>query len=247
MDDADLVVVNGLGLESSLDDAIADARAEGAPVFVAGDHIDVRTFTAGEPGGHEDEGDEGDDDAQTDDAGHEDSGEDPHFWVDPLAMQQVVVALADALVAMPQLGLQDTVGDRRDGVETGLDAVDRSVTQTLSPIRVERRVLVTGHESMGYFADRYGFTIVGAVIPSTTSQAAASSGELAALTAQIEQYQVPAIFTELGTPASVVEAVSDETGARVVELATHTMPPDGSYASFMAALADGIAAGLDSS
>jgi zinc/manganese transport system substrate-binding protein len=226
VDAADLVVTNGLGLESSLGDALDDARAEGTAVFVAGDHIDVRTFTGGE---------------------HDDGGPDPHFWVDPVAMKQVVGALADTLAAMPELGLQEVVGERRDDVEAGLDAVDRSVADTLAPIPAERRVMVTGHESLGYFADRYDFTIVGAVIPSTTSQAAASSGELADLTAQIERYRVPVIFTELGTPASVADAVADETGARVVELATHTMPPDGSYASFMATLAGGIAEGLDPS
>lgn len=226
---ADLIVANGLGLEHSLEDAIDEAGAQGTPVFVAGDNIDVRTF--------------GPDEIQEDEHAEDGAAEDPHFWVDPLAMKQVVAALTLELAAEAGLDL----GPRAVDVEAELDELNSEVVQILTPIPAERRVLVTGHESMGYFARQYGFTLVGAVIPSTTSQAAASAGELADLKAEIERYRVPAIFSELGTSPAVVEAIADETGVRVVELLTHTVPADGSYATFILDLAHGVADGLDAS
>jgi len=103
---------------------------------------------------------------------------------------------------------------------------------------------VTSHESLGYFADRYGFELVGSVVPSASSLAETSAGELAALADRIEAEHVDVIFTELGAPTDVVRAVASETGARVVELATHTLPEDGSYRSFVLDLATAIATAL---
>jgi zinc/manganese transport system substrate-binding protein len=93
--------------------------------------------------------------------------------------------------------------------------------------------LVTGHESLGYFAQRYGFKLVGAIIPSLTTQAETSAADLAALEAKIKAAGVKAIFTELGTDPSVAETVGKDTGAKVVELTTHALPADGSYFTFM--------------
>jgi len=238
IDDADLLVANGLGLESSLDEIIEDARAQGTPLFVAGDHIDVRTF-----GPDEMSEDEHADEVSEDDHADE-NAVDPHFWVDPVAMKDVVAALADELTTTASLELGDAITTRRADVDAELDDVNDRVGQTLAVVAPERRVLVTGHESMGYFARRYDFTLVGAVIPSSTSQAAPSAGSLATLKDQIDQYDVPAIFDELGTPAAVVDAIASETGVRVVELGTHTVPDDGSYASFMLQLANGVTLGL---
>jgi zinc/manganese transport system substrate-binding protein len=92
---------------------------------------------------------------------------------------------------------------------------------------------VSGHESLGYFADRYGFTLVGAVVPSASSQAEASAGELAALREAIEAARADVIFTEIGASPSVVDAIASDTGARMVELGTHNLPDDGTYRTFM--------------
>ena len=91
-------------------------------------------------------------------------------------------------------------------------------SRTRSAIPAADRKLVTGHESMGYFADRYGFTLVGALVPSISSQAEASAADLAELTEQIEAVGVSVIFIEIGTQSSVADAIGDETGATVVEL-----------------------------
>jgi zinc/manganese transport system substrate-binding protein len=243
IEDAAMLVTNGGGLEPGLDDAIEAAADAGTPVFVATDHVPLRTFGSGEVPEHVDE----DADAHAGEAvgeaqeEHDDGGEDPHFWVDPISIKRVVGALASDLAAVDlDVGLQAAA------IEQRLDDLDTEVRSRLATIPPERRVLVTGHESLGYFADRYDLTVVGAVIPSTTSQAASSAGELAELKEAIEEHRVPAIFTEIGTPPPVVQTIADETGARVVELTTHTLPEDGSYFTFVRELASGVYDGLGS-
>jgi zinc/manganese transport system substrate-binding protein len=236
---ADLVVVNGLGLEEGLDDVLAEVERSGVPVFAATDHVDVRTVGTGEIA--EDDHEEGhgeDDDAHGEE--HEPGAQDPHIWTDPLAMERVVAALGETLAA--QLGLE--VGARASELENRLVALDAEIAETLSVVPQTERKLVTGHESMGYFADRYSFELVGAVIPSISSQAEASAGELAELKDLIEREGVPAIFTEVGTPSQVAESIADEAGATVVELPSHNLPDDGSYFTFLRGIATAIADAL---
>jgi zinc/manganese transport system substrate-binding protein len=97
---------------------------------------------------------------------------------------------------------------------------------------------------MGYFADRYGFALVGALLPSLSSQAEPSASSLAALREQVERERVPVIFDELGTPSGLAGAIADETGARVVEVATHTLPEDRSYFTFMTEVGDAVVGAL---
>jgi zinc/manganese transport system substrate-binding protein len=221
---ADLIVENGLGLEGGLTSAFDQAEKAGVNRFVASDHIVVRTVGAGE----------GTDPAQLDQAP---GAQDPHLWMDPLAMKDVVVALAPELKA--DLGID--VSARAADLGSRLDQLNDRLDGILSVVPATDRKLVTGHESLGYFAERYGFTLIGAIVPSLTSQAESSSAALAALTATIAAEHVKAIFTELGTSPAVADAVGKETGAKVVELATHTLPPDGSYFTFMADMATLIA------
>jgi len=126
-------------------------------------------------------------------------------------------------------------------LEGELTRLDTAVRNRLAAIPDGRRRIVSCHESMAYFADRYGLEIVGVLLPSLTSQAQVSAANLAALRARIEAEGVRVIFDETGTPRGVADAVARETGARVVELATHTLPDDGTYESFIEKIADTIA------
>jgi zinc/manganese transport system substrate-binding protein len=218
---ADLVVENGLGLEEGMGDALDQAREDGVPFVTASDHVAVRR--ASEP-----------------EASDEDPGaEDPHIWMDPIAMRRVVLALAPAL---DDLGLDVDAAAGR--LARRLRELDAEVRRALAAVPPGRRRLVTGHESMGYFADRYGFELSGAIVPSLSSQAQASAQALAELRDTVRATGVPTIFTELGTPDDVAEAIAGETGARVVQIATHTLPDDGSYATFMTEAAATVADGL---
>jgi zinc/manganese transport system substrate-binding protein len=211
--EATVVVSNGFDLEESLLDIL---DTEAAVHFKAGDHVSS---------------------PRLDDA--EESGIDPHFWMDPLAMSDVVAALAPVLA---EAGIDVT--DRVDAVAADMQTLVEDVEAELAPIAPEDRLLVTGHESLGWFADRFDLEVVGAVIPSFSSDAEASAGDVAELIAVVEDTGVTTIFTELGTPASVVGAITSATGAGVIEIATHDMPDDGSYRTFVLDVAERLVAGL---
>lgn len=223
---ADLIIENGLGLEGMLQEPLREARAKGVQVFTVADHITVRKVRAGEG-------------AEPTDPDQAPGANDPHLWTDPLTMKQWVVPL---LPVLARAGVDASANATKAMAE--LDATSSQVQSIIGRIPQERRKLVTGHESMGYFAQRYGFTLVGAVIPSISSQAEVSSGELAALKGKIEAAGVPAVFAEIGTPAATVEAVARDTGVKVVQLSTHSLPADGSYRSFVLDLATTITEGL---
>ncbi len=213
---ADLVVENGLGLEGGMEKTLQAARDSGVKFFTASDYITVRHVGSGEgiPSGDPDQ---------------VIGAADPHLWMDPVAMKSVVEGLASELVKDLNLDVSSQALD----LENRLDSLDKEVADTVAAIPQENRNLVTGHESMGYFAQRYGFKLVGVIIPSLSTEADISAEDLAALKQAIEDNHVKAIFTELGTSPSVAKAIGDETGVQVVELTTHALPSDGSYFTFL--------------
>jgi zinc/manganese transport system substrate-binding protein len=224
---ADLIVQNGLGLEGGMEKTLAQAAASGVKTFIAAEHISVRKVGQGEgiPSGGADQNV---------------GASDPHLWMDPLIMKQVAAALAYQL----KTGLGLDVSSRAQDLENRLDGLDREIAAQVASIPAADRKLVTGHESLGYFAQRYGFKLVGAIVPSLTTQAEVSAADLASLKTLIQQNQVKAVFTELGTPKVVSDAIGQETGVKVVSLATHLLPPDGSYFTFLRNLTQAIVEAL---
>ena len=224
---ADLIVQNGLGLEGGMEKALAQAKEAGVMFFTASDHITVRHVGAGEgiPSGDPDQAV---------------GAEDPHLWMDPVDMKNIV----DALAAQIKTGLGIDLSDQAQSLDARLDSLTQDITGMVAAIPVDNRKLVTGHELMGYYAQRFGFKLVGAIIPSVSSQAEVSASDLAALKKLIEENQVKAVFTELGTPPAVADAIGKETGVKVIELTTHSLPEDGSYFTFMHNLTNVIVDGL---
>ena len=220
---AGLVIQNGLGLEGGMEKTLEAGRKSGVKFFTASDYITVRRVGPGEgiPSG------------DTDQAV---GAPDPHLWMDPVAVKSVVSALAPEL--MKDLNLDAT--NQTQNLKSRLDGLNREVADMVAAIPQENRKLVTGHESLGYFAQRYGFKLIGAIIPSLTTQAEVSAANLATLKKLVEDNHVKAIFTELGTSPAVAKAIGDETGAKVVKLTTHGLPSDGSYFTFLRNLANVI-------
>jgi len=223
INNADLVVENGLGLEGGLEKTLTQAKNGGVKFFTAADQIAVRHVGQGEgiPSGDPDQ---------------VIGAPDPHLWMDPLTMSDVVTALAPVLKDI----LQIDVSARALDLENRLTSLNSELARIIGQIPQAERKLVTGHESMGYFAQRYGFKLVGVIVPSLSSQAEVSAADLAALKQAILDNNVKAIFTELGTSPVVAKAIGDETGVKVVELTTHVIPSDGSYFTFMRGVADTI-------
>jgi ABC-type Zn uptake system ZnuABC Zn-binding protein ZnuA len=98
-----------------------------------------------------------------------------------------------------------------------------------------QRLLVTNHESFGYFADRYGFTLIGTVLPGASTGVSPSAQQLAGLIDQINSSGVKAIFLETGANPQLAEQVAQETGVKVVEgLFTHSLSgPQGEAPSYL--------------
>jgi zinc/manganese transport system substrate-binding protein len=224
---ADLVIQNGLGLEGGLQKTLSQATTAGVKIFVASDYITVREVGQGEG-------------IPTSSADQAVGSPDPHMWTDPLTMQQVVAALAKYLGSTLSLNVSSQAQD----LETRLNSLNNEITTQVAQLPVVDRKLVTGHESLGYFAQRYGFKLIGAIIPSLNSQAEVSAADMAALKTLIDENKVKAIFSEIGTPASISQAIGRETGVKVVSLATHLLPADGSYITFMRDLAQSVVSNL---
>ena len=207
LSDADLVVVNGLGLEEGLEDAVAGAAADGVAVLEVAALLDPLPFG-------------------------EDEGLDPHMWLDPVRMAQATGLVADALADLdPGAGFAARGAEYADE----LLAADATIRDLLAPIPEDRRLLVTNHEAFGYFAARYGFTVVGVIVPGGSTLAEPSSAELAALVAVIRELGVPAIFAETTQPVALAEAVAAELGdtVMVVELYSESLGAPGTPAATM--------------
>lgn len=218
LQDADLIVENGLDLEQGLTEAVQRAREDGVPVFTATDHVRVRHVQEGgavDAHGHAGHGDEG--------------AADPHFWTDPAQMRAVVLALPAAVKTAT--GADVTASARRQAA--ALAALDRRLATQARAVPERARTLVTGHESLGYLADRYGLEVVGAVTPSLSSQGQVSAAHLAELSRAMRAAGTRVVFAEAGTPEQVAKAVSGETGATLVELPSHALPADGRYSTFL--------------
>ena len=228
LNNADLVVTNGLGLEGGLADVIEQVVKEKVSVFVATDHIKVRLVGEGEG-------------ADPSDADQSVGAEDPHLWMDPMTLIDVVEALVETL-ALANID----VTEQGMKVTEDLATLDNEVGKMVGEIPEDKRQLVTGHESLGYFAARYGFSLTGAVIPGLSSESESAAGDLSALKEKIVEQQVNVIFTELGTDRDVVDALATDAGVTVVELSTHLLPADGSYRSFLIDLASTIVNALKS-
>ncbi len=208
---ASLVVENGLGLEAGMQKTLAAAREAGVPFFTASDSL------AGQAGASAASG----------------SAPDPHFWLDPVSMKSVIDALAERLKERFGVDLSRRGAD----LDARLDGLDAEIRAMAATVPTGSRRLVTGHESLAWFARRYGFSVVGAIVEGFSTQAEASAGQLASLRRELEAHPVKAVFTELGTPRPVADALARELHVKTVELGTHALPPDGSYFTLMRDLA----------
>ena len=225
--DADLVVSNGLGLEEGLQQHLDQAAGEGADILAAGDAIDVLSYTEGDAEG----------------------APDPHLWTDPARMLDVVDAVEGAVVAVD--GVDDAaIRSRADDYREELRELDAEMTAAFEAIDEADRALVTNHHVFGYLAERFGFRVVGAVIPGGTTLAAPSAADLRELATAIEDAGVRTIFAESSQPDRLVQVLADEAGidVDVVELFTESLTEPGegadTYLTMMRANTERIAQGL---
>jgi manganese/iron transport system substrate-binding protein len=207
--EADIVIQSGFGLEKFLRDNLLVAGST-APFVSLSEGIEPLRLADG-------------------------SGEvDPHVWLDPLNVVVWAVNAGEVLAKLdPAHG--DEYRQRVAAYRLELEALDSRVTDRLSRIPPLQRKLVSDHDTLGYFAARFGFTIVGAVIPSASSSAEASARELAALEDTIRREGVRAVFIAAEVNPDLAQRVADDTGARLVPLYLESLTgPDGPAPTFVA-------------
>ena len=249
MESAALVVANGLELEKGLEDTLEAVSESGTPVFEFADGMDTIPFSfEGAQHGEEEEGhDEDEEGHDEDEEGHDGRG-DPHVWFDPHRVAEALPGLARMLTS--KVGLDPAAIEAcLASYLAELEAVDAEIAARVEQLPAESRKLVTNHKALGYFADRYGFKVIGTVIPTPASMAQASPAQLEELAEIIEHEGIKAIFAETLHSLDDVKALASRAGdINVVTLYTGSLGPSGSgaetYLGFLRTNADLIVGAL---
>ncbi len=213
LEHADLVVFNGLGLEENVLRHVEAAHASGVATFEAGGAVDPLTFRKQADGGPEEE------------AGQPD----PHFWTDPDRVRKAAGLIAEQ-VAEHVDGVNDkAIHANAERYDDQLADLTAWMDKAFDRIPEQRRALVTNHHVFGYLADRFGFRVIGAVIPSGTTLASPSSSDLRSLTQAMRRAGVQTVFADSSQPKRLAEVLRTELGGRVrvVELYSESLTTKG--------------------
>ena len=211
IENADLIVHNGGGLEEGILNHVEAAAAEGVPTVAAMDAVEPLAFTHGD--------DDGGGDAQ-----------DPHFWTDPARVAEAAEAIAGSVLEHVDGVDPDAVRAQTGSYVQQLGELEASMEASFAAIEPARRKLITNHHVFGYLAARFGFEVIGAVIPSGTTLASPSSADLNDLTSKIRSAGVVAIFADSSQPERLAQVLAAEAGQdiAVVPLFTESLGAEGS-------------------
>ena len=206
--DADLIVSNGVGLDDFLDDLLASGSGGETPHLVLGDGIPVLTV---------------------------DGEENPHFWLDPsLVVVYYLPAITAKLIELDPDGKATYDADAAAYVAT-LEALDAELMARVGEIPEANRKLVTFHDAFPYFAEHYGFELVGVILENVGQEPTA--GELAALVETVKAAGVKAVFSEAQFNPNLSETLAQEAGiANVVTTLYNDSlgpPPADTYVGLM--------------
>ena len=204
---AEVVFASGDDLDDWIDQIVSDSGSD-AEVVDLGSGVPVRL-----PG---------------ESSGEEASTYDPHWWHDPRNAEAAVRGIERTLAAADPAHRTVYARNAAAYLEK-LRGLDRGIAKCMGSVPVVQRKLVTDHDAFGYFAQRYGIEVVGAVIPSQTTQAQPSAQDLSELAQTIEAEKVRAIFPESSLSAKVADAIARQAGASAdYELYGDTLGPEGS-------------------
>lgn len=220
--ESDLLILNGVEYEVFIEALLENAGGERI-IVTASDGIAPRQTEA-----HAEDGESGES------AGDEAS--DPHLWLDPNLVVTYVENIREGLTHLDPDGAAEFKSNA-DAYAAKLQALDAWIAEQVSQIPAEQKLLVTNHEALSYFAERYGFEVVGTVVESFSSDASPSAQQMASLIDQIKASGARAIFLDAGDNPTLAEQIAAETDAQVVtDLHLESLtdgPPAGSYIEMM--------------
>lgn len=212
--EAQLVFINGFGLEEALLGTLESVAGPAQLVSIS-EGIEPRVIAAAE--------------GEQREAGTAD----PHVWLDPT---NVMVWVENARAALTRLdpGSADHYAANAAAYQAELEELDAWIRTEVERIPSENRELVTDHDNLGYFAARYGFTLVGAVIPAYSTLAQPSAQEIAELERTIARYDVPALFVGVAVNPVLPERIAQDLGVGLVPLYTDSLSdPGGPAATYL--------------
>jgi ABC-type Zn uptake system ZnuABC Zn-binding protein ZnuA len=223
---ADVVFISGFGLEEFMADLLVQAGGE---AYVVSASLGIEPLAAGDL-------DLGDGAAGPTTGGGTSADArfvDPHTWFDPNNVihwtENIETALAAVDPENAELYAQNAAAYRKQ-----LVALDAEIRQAVAEVPPAERRLVTDHEELAYFADEYGFEIVGSVLPSTSSLAEPSAQDLGALFDKVRAEGVPAIFVTAGSNDALARRLAEDAGVRLVTLYGHSLTgPEGPAPSYL--------------
>jgi len=174
-------------------------------------------------------------------------GCDPHVWTDPVNVALWTLFIRDTLIERDPAHA-DTYTTNAEAYLTQLADLDQQIQAIIETIPEDSRILLTNHLTFGYFASRYGLDLVGVIIPGGSTSAEPSVQEVLDLIQLVQDYGVPAIFTENVVSDSLAQQIADETGANMISLYTESLGEPGgdadTYLSYMLYNASTIADAL---
>jgi ABC-type Zn uptake system ZnuABC Zn-binding protein ZnuA len=202
--DADLILKSGGDLDQWFDQVVESSGSD-APELTLIDHVTTRTGDGGET--------------------------DPHWWQDPANAIAAVTAIRDQLIAVDPGGRR-TYDRNAAAYIAELRGLDAGIARCVDRVPPSERLLVTSHDALGYYADRYGIRVIGAVIPALSTQAQSSAGETSQLIDLIQSTGVKTIFPESGISPKLEQQIADQAGAQVGgTLWADSLGPEGSSGS----------------
>ncbi|RPI32857.1 MAG: zinc ABC transporter substrate-binding protein [Chloroflexota bacterium] len=213
MDSADVIFLNGAGMERPLELLIQKSGVQATVVSVS-EGVALRDFDAAAGDVHEED---------------EHQGADPHVYMDPNNVAIWVDNIAETLAGLDPTHAEAYQANAQK-YKAELENLDQWIKEQVAQTPVENRKLVSDHSLFGYFAERYGFTQVGAVIPSYTSVAEPSAQELAELQNKIRELGVKAIFVDRAVNPALSERIAEDTGIPVVLVYTGSLGEEGGEA-----------------
>jgi manganese/iron transport system substrate-binding protein len=222
--DADVVFVNGIGLEVFLEPLLENAGSD-AEIVVVSDGVELREFE----GEHE----------------HQHGGDDPHVWFDPNNVMVWVQNIEQTLSRLDAANAQAYAANAR-AYQTELQELDTWIKEQVAQVPEAGRRIVTDHDTFGYFANRYGFEMLGAVVPGYSTLAEPSAKELAELEDAIRDLGVKAVFVGNTVNPNLAQRVAGDTGTKLVFLYTGSLSqPDGPASNYFAYMRYNVAQMID--
>ncbi len=199
--ESNLLIINGMEYEQFIKSLLENA---------GGEHLVIKASTGLEPRQMEEN------DGETESgAGSEHEAGDPHMWLDPNLVITYVENIRDGLIEVDPGGAEIYKANA-DAYISQLKDLDAWIVEQVNSVPAERRLLVTNHEALGYFAERYGFEVVDTILPSFSSEASASAQEIAAAVEAVKSSGAPAIFLGEVENADLANQIAEETGVKVV-------------------------------